>query len=149
MTTLKASPSGKLNIHDRPVGKFLGSVPLNHISRLLDALVGRRWWVDPLVKLEAELVLGKNDKAAWHFVNKWRKKMKLVYKRNLKIIAEEEKAGFGRNIYFCLIERGVYQERKYEADFTVADISASSDEDSMSLDKASSSSEDDIAGNNV
>ena len=146
---MKATPSGQTNIHGRPVGKLPGSVPLNHISDLSDTLVGRSRWDDPLVKLEAELALGKNDKAAWHFVNKCRKKMTLAYKRNMKIIAEEEKAAFGRNSYFRLVARGLYQEPKCEGDFTAADISTSSDEDSMSADNACSSNEDNIEGNNV
>ena len=111
--------------------------------------MGRSRWDNPQVKLEAELVLSKNDKVDWHFVNKCRKKMKLAYKRNMKIIAEEEKAAFGRNSYFRLDERGLYQEPKYEGDFTPGDICTSSEEDSMSPNNANSSSEDDIEGNNV
>ena len=128
LTTLKATPSGQTNIHGRPLGKFPGSVPLNHISHLSHALVGRSRWDDPLVKREAGLVLGKDDEAAWNFIHQCRQKMKTAYKRNMTIIAEEEKAAFGRNNCFRLVERSLYQEPKFEGDFTAANISTSSDE---------------------
>ena len=75
--------------------------------------------------------------------------MKMAYKRNMKIIAEEEKAAFTRNSYFRLVERGLYQKPKCEGDFTAADNATCSDEDSMRADNASSNSEDDIEGNNM
>ena len=66
------------------------------------------------MRQEAELVLGKDNEAAWEFVDKCRKKMKVAYKRNMIAIAREEKAAFGRNSYFRLVERGLYREPKHE-----------------------------------
>ena len=76
-------------------------------------------------------MLGKDDKVAWHVVNKYLKKMKMAYKRNMKILAEEENAGLGRNRHCCLIERSLCQEPKCEGNFTVTDISTTSDAESL------------------
>ena len=132
LTILKATPSGQSNIHARPVGKFQGSVPLSNINHPSDTLVEHSRWGDSLVELEVELVLGKDDRPVWYFVDKYRNRMKLACKRNMNIIAVEEKATFGRNIYFRLVEHSLYQEPTWEGDFTVAHISTSSDKKSIS-----------------
>ena len=80
--------------------------------------------------------------------------MKAAYKRNMDMIAKEEKAAYGRNSYFRLVERGLYRKPTREGDFTTADITTSSDEESMnsypySDNPYNMTSEDDIEGNNM
>ena len=84
-------------------------------------------------------------------MDRYQKKMKAAYKRNMDVIAKEEKAAFGRNSYFRLVERGLYREPTREGDFTTADIMTSSDEESMNSypyadNPADMTSEDNIEG---
>lgn len=113
-----STPSGQANTHGRPLDRFPASVPLRHISHLSDALIGQARWDDPLVQFEAAVVLGNDDSAAWEFVNSCRQRMIRQYKFNMGIIRDIEKAAYGKNSYFRLLECGLYREPQFEGDYS-------------------------------
>jgi hypothetical protein len=111
------TPSGQINTHGRPLDRFPASLPLRHISHLSDALVGQNRWDNPLVRREAEIVLGENDDAARVYVQESRQKMIQKYKENMRLIREIEKARYGENSFFRLCEQGLFREPQYEGDY--------------------------------
>ena len=118
MESLDATPSGQTNSHGRPMERFVASVPLRHVSHLSDALIGQARWDDPAVEHEAGIVLGKDDAAAWDFVNTCRHKMKRMYKHNMTITRDVEKARYGKDSYFRLVENRLFVTPKFEGDYS-------------------------------
>ena len=137
-----STPSGQVNTHGRPIGRFAPDIPLHHISSLSDALIGQRRWDDSLVRLEAEIVLGSDDVAAWSFVNNCRLKvsddlaaysfvnnsqLKVLsqYKVNMRVIRDLEKTHYGKRSYYYLCEHGLFQEPRWEGDYVNEDCDGS------------------------
>ena len=114
----KTTPSGQINTHGRTLGRFPASLPLRHISHLSDALVGQTRWDDPLVQMEMGIVLGGDSAHAWEFIDLCRRRAIRKYKYNADIIKSLEKATYGRNSYFRLVENGLYREPRYEGDYS-------------------------------
>ena len=71
-----------------------------------------------MVRIEASRVLGIDDKAAWNFVDMCRARMTRQYKHNMTIVRELEKAHYGINSYFHLVEQGLFQEPQFEGDYS-------------------------------
>ena len=57
---------------------------------------------------KASIVLGNNDAAAWEFEKACRHRMKSTYKHNMTIIRDVEKARYGKDSYFHLVENGLF-----------------------------------------
>ena len=109
LESLDATPSGQTNSLERPMERFVASVPLRHDSHLSDTLIDQARWDDPAVEHEASIVLGEDDTAAWEFVNSCRRRMARLYKHNMSIIWSVEKSSFGKNSYYRLVENGLFK----------------------------------------
>ena len=118
LESLDATPSGQTNSHGRRMERFVASVPLRHVSHLSEALIGQARWDDPAVEYKAGIVLGNDDAAAWDFVNTCRHKMKCMYKHNMTIIQDVEKARYGKDSYFRLVENGLFVTPKFKCDYS-------------------------------
>ena len=118
LESLDATPSGQTNSHGCPTERFVAFVPLRHVSHLSDALIGQAHWDDSAVEHETGIVLGNDNAAAWDFVNTCRHKMKRMYKHNKTIIRDVEKARFGKDSYFRLVENGLFVTAKFEGDYS-------------------------------
>ena len=57
------TPSGQYNIHSSHLQIFSASVLLRHISNLSHVLIEQAWWDDPMVRGEAAILLGNDEKA--------------------------------------------------------------------------------------
>ena len=95
LLALPSTPSGQTNTHGRPIGRFPASLPLRHISNLSNALIGQSKWTEPLVRKDVNILFGKDEKAAWNFVNACRKNLLRQYKFNMQIIRELEIKYYG------------------------------------------------------
>jgi hypothetical protein len=84
---------------DRPPFRFPAAVPMESSSALCDALIGRRKWNDPVVIMEAQLVLGKDDEAAMKYMNETKKKLVDNYLRCVAKVREIEPLVFPDNSY--------------------------------------------------
>ena len=70
------------------------------------------------MQYEAAIVLRNDDSAAWDFVDFCRRRLIRKYKYNMSIIRDIEKAAFGKNSYFRLLECGLYREPQFEGDYS-------------------------------
>jgi len=68
-------------------------------SALCDALIGRRKWIDPMVIMEANIVLGKDDIAAMNYINQTRQKLVENYLRSVANMRTIEPLVFPDNSY--------------------------------------------------
>ena len=96
--------------------KSPASVPLRHISNLLDVLMGQCRWDDPLAQQGASIVLGDSDEEAWQYVENRRQRTTKRHKRNMAVIRNLEKAHYGRSSYFRLVESQLYRKPRYGGD---------------------------------
>lgn len=62
-----------------------------------NALIGQSKWTEPLVRKDVNILFGKDEKAAWNFVNACRKNLLRQYKFNMQIIRELEIKYYGKN----------------------------------------------------
>ena len=60
---------------DRPPFRFPAAVSMESSSALCDALIGRRKYKNPVIIMEAQIVLGKDDKVAMDYINQTRKRL--------------------------------------------------------------------------
>ena len=142
LESLDATPSGQTNSHGRPMERFVASGPLRHVSHLFDALIGQARWDDPAVELEAGIVLGNDDAAAWDFVNTYRYKMKRMYKHNITIIRDVEIPRYGKDSYFRLVENGLFVTPKFEDDYSGQAPLSDAEDDGATDDSETSGRED-------
>ena len=93
------------------------------------------------MRKEAEVVLGKDDNAAWRYVQENRQKVIGQYKENMRVIREIEKARYGENSFFWLCEQGLFREPRYEGDYVDLDSGEDEENDGDSGDMAMSDAE--------
>ena len=67
---------------------------------------------------EASIVLENDDAAGWKFVKACRHRMKHTYKHNMSIIRDVEKARYGKDSFFGLVENGLFVTPKFEGDYS-------------------------------
>ena len=90
---------GDLVTHDRPPFRFPAAISMESTSALCDALIGRRKWIDPMVIMEANIVLGKDDIAAMNYINQTRQKLVENYLRSVANMRTIEPLVFPDNSY--------------------------------------------------
>jgi len=104
MVGLKVGPTGQSHRFGIGGGRFGGAVEIRGVSGLGDALVGARRWDSEAVVQERDVVLGRDDVAAWEYVNRVRREMKRRWKESFVWMVDAEVAGFGVDSYFMSLE---------------------------------------------
>jgi hypothetical protein len=99
LSHLKKGPTGQGHRFGIGSGRFGGSVEMRGVSGLGDALIGGRRWEGGVLR-ERDVVLGRDDGAAWSYVNRVRGEMKRRWKGCFKEMIEAEVRAFGSDSYF-------------------------------------------------
>ncbi|KAK2793454.1 hypothetical protein FQN50_010007 [Emmonsiellopsis sp. PD_5] len=89
--------------------KFPASFLVDGPSAIGMAVAGRRPWNDALVKMEQDILLGKNRSRAWDFVYNIRKDMQRTLLRSWKQLKTLEMRAFGLESYFRIGEAKDWQ----------------------------------------
>jgi hypothetical protein len=93
-------PAGCAPLHGVPGWAFPGSILLDRVSPLAEALVGSRRWTDPDVLRERDILLGSDDDASHALVAVIRARLVEAYLRQWKDLVAAEKRAYGVNSYF-------------------------------------------------
>jgi hypothetical protein len=101
------SPSGFPNIFGKLPGRFPGSVQLDGLGSISDALVCRKSWDDPTVLAERDLLLQGNVSQVREYVDNWRKNAAQAIKRQRVLVRQEEQRAFGDRSFFKVRETGL------------------------------------------
>ena len=92
--------NGQKLTHSVPPFRFPASIMMESSSALCDALIGRRRWTDPEVRLERDILLGPDDVAAKEYVSRTRKRLIANYLDGISKLETLERAMFGSNSFF-------------------------------------------------
>jgi hypothetical protein len=94
--------SGDSSPRSLPIEKFAGSVMLESVSPLCDALVGRREWTEGLVEKDRAILLGHDEAKSRAYVEEVRRKLVEAYRVAYAEMEKIERDAFGANSFFLL-----------------------------------------------
>ena len=95
---------GEVVTKDRPPFRFPAAISMESTSALCDALIGRRKWNNPIVIMEAHIVLGEDDVAAMDYVNRTRRKLVENYLKSVASMRAIEPLVFPDDSYVLSLQ---------------------------------------------